>query len=232
VKSNELEEAFSALREETSGREPRARATLARVLVTTRRASRRRFRLLKLWLPIAAVLVASTAWAAASGRLDGLLPKAPVLDPTVEIALPASADTEGELPRALELAPTSATAAPEQQPALTSAASSVLVSSSEPAGPSPLALDKAAYEAAYRAHAKTSNGDAVAAAAAVAAWDRYIAQFPEGRFLPEARYARAVSLARAGRQGEAKQAMEPFVKGDGYRKADAERWIQSLEQNK
>ena len=97
-------------------------------------------------------------------------------------------------------------------------------------GPSPLALDKAAYEVAYRAHSKTSAGDSAAANAAVAAWDQYISKFPRGRFLPEARYARAVALARAGRQGEAKQAMAPFAEGDGYRKADAERWIESLEQ--
>jgi TolA-binding protein len=226
VKSDELEKAFSALREETNGSEPRARTTLARVLVTTRRASRRRFRVLKLWLPIAAVLVASTAWAAASGHLDGLLTKSPVLAPTHQSALPAA--TEVEPSRVLYLAPSSVTAAPE--PSAT-ATISTLASAAEPEGPSPLARAKAAYEAAYRLHSKT-NGDASAASAAVTAWDQYIARFPKGRFLPEARYARAVALARAGRQGEAKQAMEPFAKGDGYRKADAERWIQSLDANK
>ena len=162
MKSDELDEAFSALRAETGGAEPRARATLARVLLTTRRASRRRFRLLKVWLPIAAVLVASTAWAAASGHLDALLPRTPALDPTYQSERPSVVDAEVEPARALYLAPSSVIAAPEPSGSAVTSAPSAASSASEPAAPSPLALDKAAYEAAYRLHAKTSSGDASA----------------------------------------------------------------------
>jgi TolA-binding protein len=228
VKSDELEKAFSALREETQtqtgGDEPRARATLARVLTTSRRASRRRLRLFKLWLPLAAVLVASTAWAAASGRLDGLVTNPPALEPThrSEWVTPV---VEG--PRMTQLAVSRVTADPEPMPSAAPTTSAAVVASADAGAATTLALDKAAYEVAYRQHSKT--GDSAAANAAVAAWDKYISQFPRGRFLPEARYARAVALARAGRAGEAKQAMEPFAAGDGYRKADAERWIESLD---
>lgn len=229
MKSDELEKAFSALRAETHGREPRARATLARVLVTSRRESKRRLRLFKLWLPLAAVLVASSAWAAARGHFTNLLSNAPTLEPTHRGAFASSVEVEPEGPRFF--ATSQVTAAPEPIPA-TASASSRPTASTSPSGSASLALEKAAYEAAYRAHAKAGAGDVDAANAAVAAWDSYLARFPEGRFQPEARYARAVALARAGRNGEAKGAMEPFAKGDGYRKADAERWIQSIEREK
>ena len=42
-------------------------------------------------------------------------------------------------------------------------------------------------------------------ARAVAAWDRYLAAAPRGKFAHEARYNRALALVRVGRHAEAKQ---------------------------
>jgi hypothetical protein len=81
------------------------------------------------------------------------------------------------------------------------------------------------YERAHRAH--FAGGDP---AAALAAWDRYLAAAPRGRFALEARYNRAVALARLGRRDEAARALAPFAAGEfgGYRRAEAERLLRSL----
>jgi TolA-binding protein len=87
-----------------------------------------------------------------------------------------------------------------------------------------LAEDKSAFEAAYRASASGTP------AVAVAAWDRYLAAHPDGRFVPEARYARAVALARAGDKGAAREALREFASGEpgSYRHEDAVQLIDKL----
>ena len=75
------------------------------------------------------------------------------------------------------------------------------------------------YRTAHRA--QFSGGDP---SQAVLLWDRYLAAAPNGSLSPEARYNRAIALARLGRKAEAATALEPFARGDygGYRKTEAE----------
>jgi len=93
-----------------------------------------------------------------------------------------------------------------------------------------LAEDKAAYEAAYRVHAGAKPNDSAAAKAAVAAWDSYLAKHPKGRFVPEAKYARAVALARAGNRDEAREALRSFAEGEQgeYRRDDARELLDAM----
>jgi len=51
-------------------------------------------------------------------------------------------------------------------------------------------------------------------AAALAAWDAYLAAEPQGRFAIEARYNRALVLARLGRYRDAHAALVPFARGE------------------
>jgi hypothetical protein len=93
-----------------------------------------------------------------------------------------------------------------------------------PPAPSSAATDEA--DALYRAaHDRHFRGGSPAAA--VAAWDAYLAKAPRGRFVPEARYNRALALLRAGRKSEGLSALEPFARGafGGYRKADAQKLL-------
>lgn len=82
-----------------------------------------------------------------------------------------------------------------------------------------------AYRAAHRTHF-----DARSPSAALAAWDRYLADFPDGSFATDARFNRALCLVRLGRLAEARAALMPFAlaaPGD-YRQAEAAALLQSL----
>ena len=67
-------------------------------------------------------------------------------------------------------------------------------------------------------------------ARALAAWDAYLAAAPNGTFAPEARYNRALSLVRLGRNTEAKSALTPFANGvyGTYRQSEASALLQQL----
>jgi hypothetical protein len=68
-------------------------------------------------------------------------------------------------------------------------------------------------------------------AAAIAAWEAYLAAEPMGRFVAEARYNRALLLIRIGRYTEARAALAPYARGEiagGYRRAEATRLIERL----
>ncbi|WP_437668692.1 tetratricopeptide repeat protein [Sorangium sp. So ce131] len=92
--------------------------------------------------------------------------------------------------------------------------------------PPPAAPDAdALYQAAHRAHFVERNP-----AAALAAWDVYLAAAPRGRFSVEAQYNRALCLVRLGRADEAQRALEPFARGafGAYRQTDARVLIDAL----
>lgn len=68
--------------------------------------------------------------------------------------------------------------------------------------------------------------------AAIAAWDHYLHAYPRGRYRLEARYSRALSLIRAGREAEALEALAPFERGihGNYRQAPARALAERLRQ--
>jgi TolA-binding protein len=88
--------------------------------------------------------------------------------------------------------------------------------------PSP---DDAAYARAHRLHFHAADP-----AAALSAWDDYLSAYPNGRFAPEAHYNRAIALLRLQRFSEARQALEPFARGDygAYHVDQARALLQSL----
>jgi hypothetical protein len=64
----------------------------------------------------------------------------------------------------------------------------------------------------------------------LAAWTKYLGQYPEGRFSPEARYRRGVALAQLRRWDEARIALSPFAEGAAgdYRQEEAAEWLRSF----
>lgn len=69
-------------------------------------------------------------------------------------------------------------------------------------------------------------------AAALAAWNAYLAQAPKGELAPEARWNRAMCLLRLKRKLEARAALEPFATGGegGYRQAEAQKLLAAMDE--
>jgi hypothetical protein len=69
-------------------------------------------------------------------------------------------------------------------------------------------------------------------AAALAAFDDYLAREPDGQFVSEARYNRGLCLVRLGRLADAKVALQPFAEGSvlsGYRQQEAAMLIEKID---
>jgi hypothetical protein len=136
--------------------------------------------------------------------------------------------------------------APRPPPAARPAAAPQPAPSAQPAFPKPIARARVAPVAMQApvalaaepiAEPEPSPGDVLYAkahelhfhgtdrAAALSAWDAYLAAEPAGRFAVEARYNRALCLLRLGRVAEARAALVPFARGEvepaGYRQTEA-----------
>jgi hypothetical protein len=242
---SDLDDAFRAVRDRFDGAHPEADATLRRALLATRKNARaRRVRYLVI-VPLAAALAASTAWAGATGRL------VPVFHSVVDTFRGQHAEATAPSPASTAPAPLAA-AAPAPPPSVDSATPPireaappplVAVASgsnanhappapSAPSAPSaPAAVASAAdpnaalFAEAHRLHFTERDP-----ARALAAWDRYLAAAPRGKFAREARYNRALALVRVGRHAEAKAELEAFANGtyDDYRRADARALLDAL----
>jgi hypothetical protein len=113
--------------------------------------------------------------------------------------------------------------------AASASASANAAAASPNTAPSASAVASADDQAFARAHALHFHGGDPAAA--LAAWDEYLRAYPSGRFAPEARYNRAIDLLKLGRNGEAREALQPFADGafGGYRRDEAQGILRSLD---
>lgn len=93
--------------------------------------------------------------------------------------------------------------------------------------PRPTAIE-ALYRTAHELHFHGTDH-----AAALAAWDAYLAAEPAGRFSVEARFNRGIVLVRLGRYADAMAALEPFARGEvepvGYRQHEAAQLVERLQ---
>jgi hypothetical protein len=83
--------------------------------------------------------------------------------------------------------------------------------------------------AAFR-HAYDLHFSGVDPRAAIQAFADYLAAYPEGRFVPEARYNTALDWLKLGDKARARQLLEPFARGDydGYRRDEAARLLEAV----
>jgi len=233
-----LAEATRALRETEPVSEFEARATRARVMTGLHQTRVRRRTRLAFLLPIAASFIAVSAWGAASGQARVVLEK---LERFVGVATPA--------PTSAKVTPRKPSAAPARTVPTPEPAARTPMQDAEPTLPPPVAAPEAAparaaasasassaraerpdptltlYRIAHTAHFVDHDP-----ARALAAWDAYLSAAPTGQFAPEARYNRALSLVRLGRNQEARSALEPFANGayGAYRKAEASALLERL----
>ena len=171
-------------------------------------------------MPLAAALLVGTAWAT-GGRVRSWLV------PTTEDLV----DAPRIRPR-IGRAPARDTPSPEGAAPAPTAAESVAPESvaTAPRPVSRAAREEVDLDALYR-RAHTAQFTARDSKAALAAWDRYLAQAgPSASMVLEARYNRALVLRDLGRHAEARAALTPFAEGDygAYRRDDAARLIERL----
>lgn len=143
------------------------------------------------------------------------VPEVPDLGPIEETPAPAPAPTPTPAPAP----PRTTVPAPTPAPAPRATAPARLATVSPP----PV---EALYRKAHELHFRGTDH-----AAAIAAWDAYLAAEPNGRFVAEARYNRALLLIRVGRYAEARAALEPYARGEianGYRRAEAAQLVERL----
>ncbi len=177
-------------------------------------------------LPLAAVLMLSTAWAAVTGRL------ARVLSAPQHVAAPAASSTSihpsPRLPAAASIAAAPSSMASDT-PAISGGPPPILSASptaaQAKAGASATA-EEDLYASAHRAHFVRHDPGA-----ALRRWDAYLAAYPQGRFALEARYNRALTLVRVGRGEEARLALAPFAEGreGGYRQREARELLNAID---
>jgi hypothetical protein len=247
MKDDLLERAASVVRKRYDGASEQEVASEIRVLSAFTLQRRRRSRLPLLAIPLVAALLASAAWGTVSDTLRAWVQASTSERPSASTPLATTETARARTPRRVPsavpgpaaplpepaapwslppepAAPLSAPAAPKSAtrlPALATASPAPVVPV-----PAPSDLEIAAlYRAAHRA--QFSGGDP---GRAVVLWERYLAAAPNGSLTPEARYNRAIALARLGRKAEAAAALEPFARGEygGYRKAEASSLLEVL----
>lgn len=242
MKHDLLEAATRALRDEHEGEGEGARFTRARVMASLHGGKIKRRTRWAFLLPIAACLLAGTAFGAATGRLPVLLQVAKRLvgvdaapPPARSHAATSSKSTAASVVATapsvdVSAAPASApvpsvpppTVAPSPAPAVASTAAA------HPAAPSSAAFrdpDGDLYRLAHEAHFVSHDY-----ARALQAWEAYLTAAPSGRFAVEARYNRAICLLRLGRNAEARKALEPFASAanGAYRQSEARALLSEL----
>jgi hypothetical protein len=236
-----METAARTLRDAT--REPGEASAMTRArILASHRAARTRTERASTWLMAAAALLivlgGSTAWAYWTGRLDRLIPDARPAETQVEAPSAPPRAPSRPAPRveptepAEILVPSAPTTPIVTDDAVDHApvVSPIIVDPSvAPAEPSETIVDPAerrAYREAHALHFEQHDD-----AEAIAAWDRYLASYPHGRFALEARYNRALCLVRSGREVEAREALAPFVLGThgGYRQSEATEIVDALD---
>jgi hypothetical protein len=240
-----LSQALAAYAGATSGQALDADLVRSRVLHSVRAPQRLSLRRYSFALPLVATLAASAAFAASQPSVHavvaarwetwfGAAPPAPKQRPLARHTKPALAPVAGALeshtdasgvggaPIAVDQLPLAlpAPSADEADPHATGVVNPPAGSALSEADP-----QLEAYRAAHRTHFDGGNPGA-----AVAAWDRYLADFPAGSFATDARFNRALCLVRLGRQTEARAALLPFANAapGSYRQAEASALLQGL----
>jgi hypothetical protein len=211
-----LESAVVALREGAPAPDggARADATRARLVRSLERRAHHHRQLVTVVTVLVVMLGATASWAWTTGRLQGLFgsgsvqrqePAPPPPQPPVERASPQ--------PESWPM-PDEAVAPPAP------------VAKRAPAVRPPVRPTEELYRRAHELHFHGEDR-----AAALAAWDAYLAAESSGRFAVEARFNRAIVLVRLARYAEAVAALEPFARGevaDGYRRDEAEQLVARL----
>lgn len=241
-----LFEATRALREQGDMPSDGSRFTRARVLASVRQRQRARLRRSLFAIPLAALAMGSVAMAATGGylpspvqkwveQITGFTPRPPQKPKSKVVRAPAAEDT----PVVAPLAPAEAAPEPDasssplalgpepSEPTASVSAQPAASNEKQRTGESPITeAEFQRYRLAHEAHFVKKDP-----AAALSAWNDYLAHAPSGHLAVEARYNQALCLLKLGRTQEARRALAPFVAGayGAYRRQEAQTLIATLD---
>jgi len=178
---------------------------------------------------------ATTPAAPATSASAPLVPSELAPEPAPESAVEPAPSALSAPPAPVRVAPVGSARAPlaPTPPAPATAATApepvAIAPAPRPSSSGPPDPHGALYEEAHRLHFAERDP-----ARALAAWDRYLAVAPSGRFAPEARYNRALSLVRLGRHDEARRELAAIAGGSlgGYRREDARVLLEALDRDR
>ncbi len=206
--------AVSAFRQETCEAADEDELTLQGILVRVQH--RRQYRRLYLAIALSLAGSASAAFIGASWMTHGHSTQRRSPEPTLALKEETTMQAVHDLP---DSATGTQVTAPQGR---------VSTGSKSPrrrAEPDPFAAEDELFAQAQRVHV-----DAPGSVEDLEEWEGYLRQYPHGRFEPEARYRRAVSLAALQRWDDARLAFSLFAQevfGD-YRRQESAAWLRSL----
>ncbi len=232
--SDLLDRAVEAMRDEPIAEDD---WTLMRIRSSLARGERSRN---GVWVAAAAALIAvalggPTAWAWATEHITQWLGA----DDVPKAALPPPSPRGAALPRTYgtRTATTTVEPAPSETPTASAGTAAAVprahrapVSIHAASGPASLSVaedeETLEFQDAHHVHFELRDF-----AAALEAWSRYLGDYPEGRYVPEARYNRALALVHLGRLREARVALARFADQEpgAYRQAEAAALVRALD---
>jgi hypothetical protein len=210
-----LQDAADAVRQQSVERSTGHRATRGRVLEAMSRSPRRRLH------AVVAAVIASMFGASAFAWYARAPHSAPTAPPVLAQVAPAPADEARDMidpvQRTVRHVEVTAEPVPEEPAAAPAPEAPVAAPATEPAvaAPAPHAHDTPAaptaapdpslalYATAHHLHFQQRD-----MAAALEAWDRYLAAAPNGSLAPEARFNRVVALVKLARWADASRALD------------------------
>ena len=244
-----LFEATRALRETSQVQTETERLTRQKILFDVRQRQRQRVRRTFLAIPLAALAVGSVAMAATRGyfpepvrkwvaqvtRIEPRVSSKPKPQgvrsaPSPEVTVPAVPLHVEAPPPAPESASVPMALAPlpsRESPQSSGPSGSSNERAKAIVGDSPITeAEFQRYRLAHEAHFVKKDP-----AAALIAWNDYLAHAPSGRLSVEARYNQALCLLKLGRTREARRALASFVAGayGSYRKQEAQALITTID---
>lgn len=183
--------------------------------------------------PIAAPEVEGPTGAARPGR-GGSEPGAKAAEAVTAVQEEKAGTPPGDEPPAPEVAVRAPELPSRPRKPRVDAGAALAAAASEPSAAPATAVVAAApedegtlplYRKARKLHYVDQNH-----AAALAAWDAYLAAEPNGPLAVDARYARALCLVRLGRKQEARAALQPFAAGTygSFRQDEARSLLDAL----
>jgi hypothetical protein len=255
-----LQSAAAALRTAHDGQREGSGFTRARILATVAERRRPRLRRWLVLAPFGSALLVGSAWAQSTGSWPRVWqavatvlpfvqpapqqalerrhrsptttpPEPPPISPApAEQAAPEAAPIAAEpaAPIVAEPAPIVTEPAPKSAPTRsTGPASTSRTRRSTPSTPSEAPApdpELRRFRAAHELHVQGQSR------AAIAAYEEYLQAYPQGRFVPEARYNSALDSIKVGDHDSARRLLEPFAAGTygGYRRAEAQRLLEAL----